>query len=252
MLCAVFTMILVLGAVAKSNAAAVPEVIETGDLRFAGADFDYTKISDIKLKWDVMLLSEPRADSSLVEIVPAGQNIIITDAKAYIYPTMGKTKLTADIPNSAIKSPKKGDTVYLIYAEYPKSVFEGTSNTARRPAVIYYKDRFITVPAEGIKIPYINDEPKYVYAQYKGYANTLDYNASIRYNVDSNEGNVIYGRTYRRNADIWIKVNTADKKQGWIQLEDARLGAGQNLTQLLNGLNMQLPMDSSFDEEIVK
>lgn len=199
-----------------------PTLIDTDDLylaeegpRMAGYDI-YMKYQPgpkiIAARRDVQLHETISDKSPVVGTLKADEEAVIVSFKAFLYPRWGKATVTgpikfADTPmghryEDQLASrgllPQIGDTIYVIFA-YP-----GTKNEA----AVWYKGQLILLPGDGIKAQYLKDS-SYTYAVYEGYTNPGD------------DG------TFRRNADVWLKVQLTDKTQGWVQINEGLKGAAE-------------------------
>ena len=224
-----------------------PLVIETKDLKYAGITVNWDKNPTIMARREVNIHQKPSPTSPVVGSIGKFEKVSILDAKAYIYPRMGATKIVDNIPKSSILPkdekyiPKVGDTVYIVY--YQRSI----------PAIAWYKNHFITLPTYSnsldndinIKMPlkydsYLSDK---FYAIYEGYTNIKDVTPDFKVRIEcpgdrDRDGDNIqvgmsncelfYGEAYRRNADVWLYVKNKTGNEGWIQLINAHLGAQED------------------------
>ena len=239
-------------AAVKGDDTLPPLVIETSDLKYVGITVDMSKSPTITARRITKLHEEPSPASPVVGSIDKFEKVNILDTKAYIYPRMGKTQIVSAVPerdahHGLVLSendeyiPKTGDTVYLIYYRD----FD--------PSIVWYKNHFITIPHNGIKMPlqygsryedgilkkpYCSNDP--VYAIYEGYTNPKDValtfkpyiecpgdreKAGDNIGVGMSNCIIFFGDDYRRNADIWLYVETNNKEKGWVQLIDAHKGA---------------------------
>lgn len=239
---------------AQANDELPPLVIETDDIRYAGAEVDWNK------KWvlqpsiiipdyadgengmifykdkDTPVYEKPQQNSSIIGYVEPVKYFPIVESKAYIYPRMGKTMITSSIPMmneenlSDENIPKVNDIIYVVY--YP-----GYENYN---AIAWYKGKFIGIPAKGIKMPFVQKNIGNIYAVYQGYVFPQDRDKDIDYMVGmtylDNERHYIMApkhvwgiSNYRRNADIWFKIKLNNNQEGWIQVADAHTSIREQL-----------------------
>ena len=263
-------------AAVKGDDTLPPLVIETNDLKYVGITVDMSKSPTITARRVTAIHEKPSPVSPIVGEINKFEKVDILDAKAYIYPRMGKTKIISTVPEddaNTIKHvlpeddkyiPKIGDVVYLIYYE------------ELSPSVVWYKNHFITIPHSGIKMPLAygssyedgvlkkplsSNAP--IYAIYEGYTNPEDIAPNFKPYIecpgDREEAGdnkeigmsnciIFFGDDYRRNADVWLYVENTDKEKGWVQLIDAHKGANdaeqmwwrQQTVKAENGFRMHL------------
>ena len=238
-----------------------PEVIRTSDpylLSLVG----YIPVKDDKGiigSNRVQLYAQPEKDSAVVAVVQPGAEIAVKDAMAYIYPRMSRIVITksftakggiSHFPSRDVHF-KKGDTLYVLCVS---TLYDCTMS-------VWYKGNFSNVSTKHFKIPYcIYPAPAdNSYGIYEGYINPLDKVPAREIQIEDDrvfawlgkrDGRILYldGSVYdswneesgsvkqeqffcRRNADIWLKVETEEGKIGWMLVSEARLGAAQNLVQ---------------------
>ena len=231
-------------AAVKGDDTLPPLIIETNELRYAGMDIDWDDSPAITAEETTAVYKEADKKSAVVGSIQKDEQVPVIDAKAYIYPRMGKTKITAPVPATVgykitEDTPKVGDTIYVIYAE-PQIGAVLISGTA------WYKGKIVPIPSEGIEFPYFEDfsnnpQKPPMYAVYEGYTVPDDSNYKIyEYYRTTRNGDYDTLRYYlhdsipvsgRRNADIWLKVKLSNSIEGWVQLYDAHLGYVQNFVK---------------------
>ena len=214
-----------------------PLVIETDDVKYTGINIDWSKNPSIRTREDIILYKEPSLNSSIVGKILANERVSILKTKAYIYPRMGKTKIVNDINTDLILSgnidnvPKIGNTVYLIYY------------STETPAVIWYENNFFIISNKSIKMPdnYLtNKDVENFSAIYEGYISEKDTSNDFKpyqeYVISGDNigesvawKNIFFGYNYRRNADVWLYLENANKKKGWVQFSNAYLGANEQI-----------------------
>ena len=222
---------------AQANDELPPLVIETDDVKYAGINIDWSKNPSIRTREDIILYKEPSLNSSTVGKILANERVSILKTKAYIYPRMGKTKIVNDINTDLILSgnidnvPKIGNTVYLIYY------------STETPAVIWYENNFFIISNKSIKMPdnYLtNKDVENFSAIYEGYISEKDTSNDFKpyqeYVISGDNigesvawKNIFFGYNYRRNADVWLYLENANKKKGWVQFSNAYLGANEQI-----------------------
>ena len=218
-----------------------PMVIETDNLIYAGAFIDWDSSPSITAQDKVNLYAEPSLNSEQIATMLVNEKLKVIGAKAYIYPRMGTTTVTIpveqikssyewnDIPKTAF--PQKGDTIYVIYVEPPDCI-----------GVAWYKGHFIPISSSGIQISYLKNTGN-IWAVYKGYVNPKDNNQNIYYLKNTTRSDPrVFGSSYRRNADIWLQVELLDKTTGWVMMQNAHLGAGEQpfWWENMNGISLSL------------
>ncbi len=236
----------------ESSTSLPPLVIEEKDLRYVGITLDWSKHPSIRARQTVNIHQDTSPVSPVVGEISADKRVPILDAVAYIYPRMGALKIidtysvelgSLSLPENAQKNlPKINDTAYLIYYENKYH-----SNDAG-VTIVWYKNKYLFLAPNGLDMPKIYyDDPSRknfkndkLYAKYEGYTNPLDssddfvpYGEYSFPDDDIGEGNgwrqAFFGYRYRRNADVWLYVQTKDGTKGWIQFSNAHLGANENI-----------------------
>ena len=218
-----------------------PLVIEADNLTYAGGAIDWSSSPSIIAKNKVAVYAEASLNSEQIATTPLNESLPIVGTKAYIYPRMGTTVVT--IPVEQIKSPyewnnipktafpQKGDTIYVIYVEPPDRI-----------GVAWYKGHFIPISSNGVQISYLENTNN-VWAVYKGYVNPKDNNKNIYYVKNTAHSDPrIFGSSYRRNADIWFQIELPNRTIGWVMLQNAHLGAGEQpfWWEKMNGVSLSL------------
>lgn len=237
------------------------------------------------------MYEEPDTNSKIVTDIRPCTQVMAVDAVAFIYPYMGKTEVVQDIPEDMANSyeninlPRKGDSIYVVYYSNDDTkiiAYKGndilTSNdddsiptVSRTPAVVWYKGNFVTVPPNGIKVPYLNDVSQNIYANYKGTVKPLDngnnkvleiklteeqYKSAISQGLPGlgmhGDKGFVKLPTVRRNADIWICLETENGQKGWTKVYDVQLASSENLSILVDFYWLDKIASNERFDEIIK
>ena len=286
-----FGILLSFGTVsAQSNDELPPRVIETHDLKYVGIDFKAGKKFYSSYFKNTPLYEKPDMNSKVIFNIMPATPVTAIDAIAFIYPYMGKTEVVQNIPEYMADSyenvslPQKGDTVYVLYYtndDIKAVAYRGNEiltykddpsipRPVRTPAIVWYKGKVVTIPPDGIKVPYLNDIKQDIYANYEGIVKSSDNGNNRVLEVKLNEeqySNVItkglpgfgmYGDkglfrlpTVRRNADIWICLKTENGQKGWTKVYDVLLSSNENLSMLVDFYWLgKIASNERFDEII--
>ena len=224
----------------------------------------------------VQLYEQPEKGSSVVADVQPGTKITVKDAMVYIYPRMSRIVITKSFTAKGGISHfpprdvhfQKGDILYILCAGYwttsvwYKGNFSNVwSNSFKIPYCIYPEP---VDDSYGIYEGYINplDKVPAREIQFKDNGMTIDkavwlggkmqngkllyYSGTLAAEWVDEENNPKVNQAVqrkwffcRRNADIWLKVETEDNQIGWMLISEAKLGAAQNLATVYNIIDIK-------------